>query len=727
MAWRVAQCLMKPGLEKEKRSDMKREHLKNRCLDLEQVTLGVCYYPEHWDSGLWADDLKRMKEHGIEVVRIAEFAWNKFEPREGEFTIGWFDPFMELAEEAGIKVIFCTPTATPPAWLTEKYPEVLNADADGHPYHHGMRRHYNYTSSKYWELSRRLIQKLAVHYCGYSNVIGWQLDNEINCEICEFYAPSDHKAFRQYVKEKYKTLDQFNEKMGTVFWNQTYSDWDEIFLRRHTPGNLNNPHMQLEGKRFISHAAISFLKMQADTIRPYLRGDQFITTNGIFPNLDYQKLVPDVLDFITYDNYPNFSFSMDANPRREGNMRDRNSSFNLARVRSISPVFGIMEQQSGPGGWNMRMNQPMPKPGQMRLWTMQAIAHGADYVGYFRWRTCGVGTEIYWHGLNDYSNEPNRRLEELKQIHEDTQKLSKAGLAGARYAAEYAILRDYDNDWDGAEDKMYGPLEEKSLDGWFRAFQKEHVPFDFFYWRDDTEAEDLKAYRALIYPHPAILTQHRAQVLQEYMEAGGTVIFGSRTGYKDEYGRCPMRPMPGFAKELCGVRVTDYTLLGPDDDPEYAIWDGEEIPAPWFNDILEPEDGGEVLAVFCGNYYDGQPALIRKNTGKGWGYYFGGGFDEHTARTFIRKLNMKAVEGLADVPEDVEAAVREKTVMIQEDGTEVIGRYVFLLNYTKKEQTVTLTAPFTNVFTNECVEGSVELPPYGAVCLVHTPSVGCGE
>ena len=692
---------------------------KNKCWNLDQITLGTCYYPEHWDSSLWRDDLIRMKEHGIQVVRIAEFAWNKFEPREGEFTIGWFDPFMKIAEEEGISVIFCTPTATPPAWLTEKYPEVLNADAQGLLYRHGLRRHYNYTSPKYWELSRRLIHKLAVHYCSYSNVIGWQLDNEINCEMAEFHAESDHKAFRDYMRMKFETLDNLNEKMGTTFWNQTYTDWEEIHLRRHTVGGFNNPHMELDGKRFISYAAYAFLKMQAEAIRPYLKEDQFITTNGIFPNVDYQRLVPEVLDFITYDNYPDFAYGMDANPRQEGNLKDRNSSFNLARVRSISPVFGIMEQQSGPGGWTGRILQPMPKPGQMRLWTMQAIAHGADYIGYFRWRTCGYGTEIYWHGLNDYSNGPNRRLEELKTIHEETVRLSDAGLAGARYQANYAILRDYDNDWDGAEDKMYGPLADKSMDGWFRAFQHNHIPFDFYYWRDETTAEELGQYEILIYPHPAILTRERADILMEYMKNGGTVIFGSRTGYKDEYGRCPMRPMPGFAGELCGVRVKDYTLLGPDDDMEYVSWEGDRMEAPWFNDVLEQKEGGEILAVFQNNYYDGEPALIRKQNGKGWGYYFGGGFSEDTANGFIQKLGMKPVRGVSHVPAEVEAALRSKTVMIQTDGTEVVRNYLFLLNYTKEEKTVELENKFEDVLSGETLTGQVKLPGYGVVCLME--------
>ena len=681
--------------------------------------LGSAYYPEDWDDSELPGDIAKMKKAGMKAARIGEFAWRKMEPKEGSFHFTWLHEVVDRLKEAGISVILGTPTATPPIWFLRKHPDAAVMNSAGIRTSHGGRRHCCSNNEAYWEASASIIRAMAQEFGRDENVIGWQLDNEINCEMAEFHAESDHKAFRDYMRMKFETLDNLNEKMGTTFWNQTYTDWEEIHLRRHTVGGFNNPHMELEGKRFISYAAYAFLKMQAEAIRPYLKEDQFITTNGIFPNVDYQRLVPEVLDFITYDNYPDFAYGMDANPRQEGNLKDRNSSFNLARVRSISPVFGIMEQQSGPGGWTGRILQPMPKPGQMRLWTMQAIAHGADYIGYFRWRTCGYGTEIYWHGLNDYSNGPNRRLEELKTIHEETVRLSDAGLAGARYQANYAILRDYDNDWDGAEDKMYGPLADKSMDGWFRAFQHNHIPFDFYYWRDETTAEELGQYEILIYPHPAILTRERADILMEYMKNGGTVIFGSRTGYKDEYGRCPMRPMPGFAGELCGVRVKDYTLLGPDDDMEYVSWEGDRMEAPWFNDVLEQKEGGEILAVFQNNYYDGEPALIRKQNGKGWGYYFGGGFSEDTANGFIQKLGMKPVRGVSHVPAEVEAALRSKTVMIQTDGTEVVRNYLFLLNYTKEEKTVELENKFEDVLSGETLTGQVKLPGYGVVCLME--------
>lgn len=401
--------------------------MKDRRLKMDHITLGVCYYPEHWPEDMWQADLQEMKRCGIEVIRIAEFAWNKFEPQEGVYTFDFFDRFMEVAEKKGMKVIFCTPTATPPLWLTEKYPEVLNADLDGNTYYHGTRRHYNLTSPVYREFSRKITEKLAEHYVNHPWIIGWQLDNEINCEMDVYYSESDHTAFRRYMKKKYETLERLNEAMGTVFWNQTYTDWEQVHLTRRTNTyGQTNPHFQLEEKRFIAASAAEFFHIQSEVIRKwqkkYGREDQFITTNGLFRHIDYQQVVDESMDFITFDNYPAFAYENILVPEQTNGMKDRNSSQMLARTRSISPVFGIMEQQSGAGGWNCRMMMPMPKPGQMRLWSLQAIAHGADFVSYFRWRTATVGTEIYWHGLHDYDNRENRRVRELIQTAETVKK-----------------------------------------------------------------------------------------------------------------------------------------------------------------------------------------------------------------------------------------------------------------------------------------------------------------
>lgn len=685
----------------------------DKSIKMDKLTLGVCYYPEHWPENLWEDDLLRMRDHGIEVIRIAEFAWSKFEPREGEFTFEFFDRFLDLACKNGMKVIFGTPTATPPAWLTHKYPEVLNAREDGTLYRHGMRRHYNYNSPIYRELTARIVEKIADHYCPHPAIIGWQIDNELNCETDVFYSESDHIAFREYLKKKFGTLDALNEAMGTVFWNQTYTSWEEVHLTRPTIHKANNPHLTMEEKRFISHSTISYCKLQADIIRKYLPEGRFITTNGIFDHLDSHEMTDTALDFITYDNYPNFAFDTWSEPKKPGNLNDRKWSWSLARARSISPNFGIMEQQSGAGGWDFRMKQPAPKPGQMRLWTLQAIAHGADFISYFRWRTCWIGTEIYWHGLNDYSNLPNRRLAELKTVKEDFGKIS--GIVGSKYKARVAFIKDYDNEWDGEQDQWHGPLDRFSDDGWFAAAQRTHTPIDFVYLRNfearRTTLEDLAAYDLLVYPHATILTEETANLLKDYVAQGGKLIMGARTGYKDHYGRCPMRPMPGFASELCGVRVVDYTHLSPGDDAEYAVWDGEEIDAPVFNDILEPIGAAQTLATFKGNYYDGACALVANPLGKGTAYYFGAGFSEKAAEAFLRKLGFAhPYKDLVELPAEAELAIRTK------DGT----GYLFILNYMPHPLKMDVRKPMTDLLTGKTVTGVTELEKYGVMILALT-------
>ncbi len=681
-----------------------------KSMKLDKITLGVCYYPEHWEEKLWEDDLIRMRQHGIEVIRIAEFAWNKFEPMEGVFTFDFFDRFMELVKASGIKVIFCTPSATPPAWLTHKYPEVLNAKLDGTLYHHGMRRHYNYNSPVYRRFVARVTEKLADHYCPHPSVIGWQIDNELNCETNEFYSESDHIAFREYLKQKFRTLDTLNEAMGTLFWNQTYTSWDEIYLKRPSIHDSNNPHLALEEKRFISYSAISFLRLQSDILRKHLRPGQFLTTNGIFGHLDSHEMTDTALDFITYDSYPNFAFGLGTDHKKSNNLKDRNNAWSLSVARSISPNFGVMEQQSGPGGWDSRMIQPAPKPGQMRLWTFQSIAHGADYVSYFRWRTSWIGTEIYWHGLNDYSNEPNRRLAELKTIYTDLLKIPE--IAGSRYQANIALLKDYDNEWDGEQDQWHGPLDLFSSEGWFQAAQLTHTPMDIVFIGANATKKislaELQKYSLLVYPHATILTKETADLLKAYVEQGGKLIMGARTGYKDEYGRCPMRPMPGFASEICGVRVSEYTCLGPADEPEFAVWENEKLDAPIFNDVLETTGNAKVLASFKGNYYDGAPALAANEIGHGTAYYFGAGFSESTAEIFLKKLQLASPwAGWIDLPKEAELTVRSK------DGSS----YFFILNYMPYEIQINVKKPMTDMLTGNNAADSMKIGGYGVLVL----------
>lgn len=671
-------------------------------LKIDHLTLGVCYYPEHWDRSLWLDDLKKMKEYGIETVRIAEFAWNKFEPREGVFSFDFFDEFMEMSVQENMKVIFCTPSATPPVWMSEKYPEILNADIDGNLIYPGLRRHCNLNSEKYRFFVSRITEKIAEHYSRYPNIVAWQLDNEINCECDLYYSESDHHAFREYLKNRFGDLDELNQAIGAEFWNQTYTSWNEVHLPRRTNfGRMGNPHIGLLEKRFISDTVISFFKLQTDIIRRYT--DVPVTTNGLFRHIDYHRLVGEVLDFITYDNYPNFAYERRLDVSCQNGMKDRNSSYNLTRARSISPIFGVMEQQSGPSGWNFRMEHPSPKPGQIRLWTLQAIAHGADYISYFRWRTCTFGNEIYWHGLHDYCNKPNRRTKELETTYRDIQRLQD--ICGSEYVAEAALLRDYDNEWDAEEDVWHSAVDDISYDGWFRGFQKKHIPYDQVYINDKTELAELSKYKLVVYPHPTILTEERTLLLQAYAEQGGTVIFGCRTGYKDLNGKCRMIAMPGFAAELCGIEVEDFTFLSPYDKAQYVNVGEKRVSATCFNDILQITDGVQ-LGTFESNYYAGKPALSMKEVGKGRVYYFGAAFAEDCARAFIEleKLGVpRDLDRLIDIPESVELAVR--------------GEYIFLLNYDENRVEMNCSASFKDVISGEIYSDKIVIEGYDVVVL----------
>ena len=668
-----------------------------------EMVLGTCYYPEHWPENLWEEDLERMLECGIQVIRIAEFAWSKVEPYEGVFTYEFFDRFLDLAREKGMKVIFCTPTATPPAWLTEKYPEVLNGTIDGVLFRHGGRRHYNYNSPVYQEKTRIITEAFASHYGPHPAVIGWQIDNELNCERDEFYSESDTAAFRVFLQKKYGSLDKLNEAWGTTFWNQTYTDWKEVHIPRTTPSNNTNPHEVLDYTRFISDSACRYAKLQSDIIRKYVKPGDFITTNGLFSNLDNQRMAGESLDFIMYDSYPNFAFTKENYEKFSATLQDRMWSRNLTEVRTVSPNFGIMEQQSGANGWNNRMAAPTPKPGQMTLWTMQSAAHGADYVSYFRWRTCTMGTEIYWHGILDYSGRENRRLREIREIHRKFQAISEA--AGSRYEARTAVLKDYDNIWDAQLDIWHGDVDRLSQQSLFLAAQKSHTPMDYVYLREDTTAEDLKKYQVIFYPHPVIVNQQRAAILEEYVEAGGCLVLGCRSGYKDMTGKCVMDRLPGLFAKISGTDIPEYTRVNPDDEPVYIDWDGIRLEAAVFNDQLEPLTAdAQVLGRYENCYYAGAPGLICNALGAGKVYYFGAAFTEETARVFLEKLG--AASPYADVlelPRECELAVREK------DGR----KYYFVLNYKKTPVKIQVKEALVDLYTGETVSGQVELEAFG--------------
>lgn len=664
------------------------------------LTLGVCYYPEHWEEKFWLEDLKRMEENGITMIRIGEFAWNKFENEEGVFDFQFFDHFLDVAETTDMKVIFCTPTATPPAWLTQKYPEVLTVDLDGRKQHHGVRRHYNYNSPVYQEKTGIIVEQLAKHYGKRRSIVGWQIDNELNCVNNEFYAEADHQAFRKFLQDKYKDLESLNEAWGTVFWNQTYTKWEQVYLPRHTMRDTSNPHLRLDAVRFFSKSCIAYCRLQHDILRKYLPEDVFITTNGLFPHVNYNQMVDQALDFITYDSYPEFGLMEGAD-----HLKDRKWGMNLARARGTGKSFGIMEQQSGPGGWYNFRVAPTAKPGQIRLWTYQSIANGADFVSYFRWRTCSFGTEIYWHGILNYDNLDNRRLKEIGVIGKELEIIGD--VANSKYRARVGILYDYDNEWDGETDVWHGPVRRYSHQGLFQALQEEHIPFDYVTVGPDMSAESLKQYDVLFAPHMTIVDPLIVQVISRYVAEGGQFVAGARTGYKDLNGRCPIAVMPVGMNELFGINILDFTAVMPNDREVWGMMDGERLEMPLFHDILTPiSDSCQVMAVYDSDYYQGEGAVTRNSFGRGEAWYVGSAFACETVKKLLKVMDIRRdVEQWVKVSACCEAAIR--------DGKE--KSWLFLLNYENAKAAIQVKRPLKELLTGDMVSGEASLLPYGVM------------
>lgn len=670
--------------------------------DGKKIRLGACYYPEHWPEEMWEKDLRRMLDTGIESVRIAEFAWSRVEPKEGEFTYDFFDRFLDLCEKVGMHVIFCTPTATPPAWLTEKYPEVLNCDIDGNKFYHGARRHYNYSSEKYIEKCEIITREFASHYGKRKCIIGWQLDNELNCEVSDFYSESDTAAFRVWLLNKYHSIDSLNDAWGTAFWNQTYTAWEEVFVPRRTCNGVQNPHQVLDYYRFISDAARRFAKRQAKIIREYKKPSDFITTNGMFGHLDNHALKEQCLDLYMLDCYPNFGNLIDV-PYSEDDFRDRYASRQLAETRSVCPIFGIMEQQTGANGGTNRMPVPTPRPGQITLWTMQSIAHGADFISFFRWRTACFGTEMYWHGILDYSGRDNERLKEIKEINAILPSLNI--VAGKKYKADVAIIKDYDNIFDAEADRWHNVIANASEEALFLKMQKSHTPFDYVYFYEDNKlSADLEYYKVAFYPHPVISNPDRAEALHKFVRNGGILILGARSGQKDMNGKCTMEKLPGVFSAITGADIKEYTFIQPDNANVRIDFESDSVGAKLFADRISDNPAAKVLGTYQNEYFEGDIAVTRKTVEKGFVYYYGSVFSEESVEWLLRETKtISPFDKIVSAPETVEIAMR--------------GDCMFILNYKQAPAEVIFHDTVTDLITREALNGSTKISPYGFLAV----------
>lgn len=646
------------------------------------MRVGVDYYPEHWEEERWRTDARLMREAGISVVRLAEFSWCKLEPEEGKYDFSWLDRALDVLYGEGIQAVLGTPTATPPAWLHQRY-DIYPRDARRYPLGFGTRLQRCLNHPVMRRYSRLITEAMVGHYAQHPAVIGWQTDNEFEANLC--YCDICADLFRQWLQRKYGSLEALNKAWGTIFWSQEYTNWSQIPLPWMARcGQAHNPSLWLDYRRFASESTVSFQREQVEIIRR-LAPHHFITHNfmGLHDSVDYFALAKE-LDFVSWDNYPG------------GNWKEAGHA-DLAHevMRGIKGKnFWVMEQQSGIPGWD-RIGR-RPAPGQIRAWAWQAVAHGADAVVFFRWRSCLYGTEQYWHGILNHDGIPRRRYREVARFAEEMNGLN-AELDGTTIRHQVAILNSYEQNWALQIQPQVDGL------GWWDQVRRYHyslkrlgvgvdvVPLD----------TDLSRYRLVIAPSWYIVTEGDAQRLTDYVQRGGILVLNPRTGVKNEHNVCRTEPLPALLTELAGVEVDDYDPLGNDEN-RVRLHTGEEFTTSVWADALILR-GAEQIATYTRSIFSGEPAIARHRYGKGTVYTFGTFGEPALYDTLLgRMLDEAQVQRLLGIPSGVDACWREK------EGV----RYLLLVNLNGEEHTVPVPQKAEPLLGSAPQAGMVRLSPY---------------
>jgi len=520
--------------------------------------LGVCYYPEHWPESWWADDARRMREMGIQFVRIGEFAWSRLEPEPGRFEFDWLRRSIDILGAAGLKVVLGTPTATPPKWLVDLHPEILPHDIEGRPRGFGSRRHYTFSSEVYARESARIVERLARQFGAHDAVAGWQTDNEYGCHGTVLsWGAVDLKAFQNWLRRRYQTPDALNEAWGNVFWSLEVHAFDEITLP-HLAVTETNPAARLDYWRFASEAVAAYDRMQAEIIRAHSPG-RFVTHNfmGFCHDFDHFACA-EHLDLASWDSYPlgfveRASFSEAERVKWARTSHPDVAPFHHDLYRSVGRGrWWVMEQQPGPVNWAPW--NAIPRPGQIRLFTWEALAHGAEVVSYFRWRQAPFAQEQMHAGLNLPNNSglsPGGR--EATIVGEE---LAKIGALPATTRADVALVFDYEASWftriqpQGA-DFNYSDLTFR----WYEAVRRLALDVDIA-----PPGADLTGYKLILAP---TLPHVGDSALAAFSRATGEILFGPRSGSKTRNFAIPENLPPGPLSALLPMRVIEVASLRP--------------------------------------------------------------------------------------------------------------------------------------------------------------------
>ena len=653
-----------------------------------KLHFGASYYPEHWDEARWPEDVRLMKEAGFTAVRMGEFAWSTFEPAEGDFHFDWLDRAIDLLAESHIATVLGTPTAAPPAWLTQKYPKTLAVDQNGGSYEHGQRCHYCVNSPEYHERTRSFVENMAEHFGSHPNVIGWQFDNEFNT-VC--YCDTCRAEFQIYLKDNFGSLDALNEHWTTAYWSQTYSDWQQIPI----PKTGHNPGLRLAFQQFITQSYKRYQKLQLDTLRKYVPASIWTTHNfmGWFPTFDHYELSAD-LDMASWDWYVGTGHH---DHLVSGATHDLTRGFKRRN-------FWLIETQPGNVNWSQVNN--LVDQGEARAMAWHAIGHGADALLYWQWRSAYNGQEQYHGSLIDQSGQPRPFYSEAAWLGREFAKVSHL-LAGSEVRAKVAILNDYNSRWSLNWQRQHKDFDYVDhLRNYYNPLTARNIPVDII-----SADAALDGYRLVIAPGLVILTPDRVRYLTEYVERGGNLVLTLRSGMKDQFNSLLHQRQPGELSALTNAEVEEYypldtpvPVLGKSINGESRQW-AERLR------ILDPAQFTQVVARYGkeNGWLDDQIAITVNSKKNAFVYYVGAYLDQAAQSRLIDLiLTASDIQVLWQAPPGVEICQRISPV----------GEKIYIIiNHGKEPQKLNLPWKAHEHLSDMSIQSELDLPAYAVAIL----------
>ncbi|MFF3491607.1 beta-galactosidase [Streptomyces sp. NPDC002795] len=618
---------------------------------------GADYNPEQWSREVWADDIRLMREAGVNVVSLAIFSWARIQPTADTWDFGWLDEIMDLLHAGGIGVDLATATASPPPWLTAAHPEILPVTASGETLWPGARQHWRPTSPVFREHALRLVRRLASRYADHPALVAWHVNNELGCHNVYDYSDDAARAFRLWLRRRYTTLDALNDAWGTAFWSQRYSDWEQLLPPR-LAASHPNPTQQLDFKRFSSDALKDHLLAERDILRE-LSPETPVTTNFmVMPGtkgMDYADWAGEV-DFVANDHY------VIPGPQA----RDELSfSANLTSgIAGHRPWF-LMEHSTSAVNWQP-VNLPK-KPGELARDSLLHVAHGADAVCFFQWRQSAAGAEKYHSAMLPHAGADSELFHSVVELGGTLDALAPIAGSG-REPARVAILFDWDSWWASEQDSHPSSrldYHREALD-WYSALLRLGIRADVV----PAHHADLSAYDVVIASVLHVVPQSLGKELTRYVEGGGHLVTTYFSAIVDENDHVWLGGYPGALRDVLGIRIEEF---GPLLDGDRVDLDNGTTGSLWTDRISVTGTDVEVLAGYRTGTYASRPAVTRRGTGRGSASYVSTRLGVDGLTVLLPELLAPAGVG-SELPEQARGLVEE---MVRRDAEH---RYVFLVN-----------------------------------------------